>query len=74
MGKPVIKKDTKTPAAASVAKKATRERKTVLVKVSATWLKDKIGADTPIGVSRKELTQLLTKSAVGDVLTEAGIA
>ncbi len=72
MAKPVIKKETKTPAAAPVAKK-TRDRQTVLVKVSATKLKDLIGADTLIGVSRKELTQLLTKKASVDVLAEAGI-
>jgi hypothetical protein len=76
MAKPVIKKETKTPAATPVASaaKKPRDRQTVLVKVSATKLKDLIGADTLIGVSRKELTQLLTKKASADVLAEAGIA
>ena len=67
-------KTSKTPKieTASVEKK-TRNRQAVLVKVSATKLKDLIGADTLIGVSRKELTALLTKKASVDVLAEAGI-
>lgn len=73
MAKPAIKKEAKTPTITPAAKQ-TRNRPTVLVKVSATKLKDLIGADTLIGVSRKELTALLTKKTSADVLADAGIA
>lgn len=75
MAKPEIKAASKTaktaPAATAPAK--TRERKNVLVKVTASKLKELIGADTPIGVSRKELTAHLTKKSTVDVLAEAGV-
>jgi hypothetical protein len=42
--------------------------------VTATKLKELLGADVEIGVSRKELTALLTKKTSVDVLADAGIA
>jgi len=68
--KPVIKKTAPAPA---VAEKKTRNRPAVLLKVTASKLRELIGADTPIGVSRKELTILLTKAQSRDVLAEAGL-
>jgi hypothetical protein len=73
MAKPQIKKAS-TPASPAPATRKTRERKTVLVKVTATKLKELLGADVEIGVSRKELTALLTKKTSVDVLADAGIA
>lgn len=76
MAKPVIKKT--APAVASVKsavaapEKKTRNRETVLIKVTASKLHDLIG-DEPIGVSRKELKNLLTKAKSNDVLAEAGL-
>lgn len=73
MAKPVIKKT--APVAAAPAKapeKKTRNRETVLIKVTASKLHDLIG-DEPIGVSRKELKNLLTKAKSNDVLAEAGL-
>jgi hypothetical protein len=74
MAKPVIKKSSapKTEAPAPVAKK-TRDRQTVLLKVTASKLKELIGADTEIGVSRKELNQLITKGAGAAALAAAGL-
>lgn len=72
MAKPEIKAASKT-AKPAPAEKKTRERKNVLVKVTASKLKELIGADTEIGVSRKELTAFLTKKSTVDVLAEAGV-
>ena len=75
MAKPEIKKSAPakaTPTAAPVAKK-TRVRETVLLKVTATKLKELIGADTEIGVSRKELNALVTKGATAAALKAAGL-
>lgn len=60
-----------TPAPAPAPEKKTRNRKAVLVKVTASWLREHIGADTQIGVSRKELTKLLTKE--NDPLAALGL-
>ena len=68
MAKPVIKKS-----AAPATEKKTRLRQTVLLKVTATKLKELIGADTEIGVSRKELTALLSKGATANALAAAGL-
>lgn len=68
MAKPTIKK---TVAPVIVAKKS-RNRETVLVKVTASKLQSLIG-DQPIGVSRKELRALLTKATACDVLAKAGL-
>lgn len=69
--KPVVKKTAPviTPEA-SVPK--TRNRQAVLVKLTASKLHDLIG-DQPIGVSRKELTALITKASTADVLAAAGL-
>lgn len=74
MAKPEIKKSStpKAPAPAPADKK-TRDRQTVLLKVTASKLKELIGADTEIGVSRKELTNLLTKGAGAAALKAAGL-
>lgn len=69
--KPTIKKPA-TPVAAKSTPVA-RNRGAVLIKVTATKLRDLIGADTEIGVSRKELKVLLLKSKASDVLAEAGL-
>lgn len=75
MAKPVIKKSAeskapKAPAPAPVAEKATRNRPAVLVQVTASYLRDKIGADTKIGVSRKQLTAILAKAQTADLLSD----
>jgi hypothetical protein len=58
--------------AAPAPAKATRNRQAVLVKLTASKLHDLIG-DQPIGVSRKELTALVTKASTAKVLEEAGL-
>ena len=52
--------------------KATRNRQSVLIKVTASKLHDLIG-DQPIGVSRKELAAIVTKASSAKVLAEAGL-
>ena len=69
--KPVIKKS--APVAKPVTEKKTRNRETVLLKVTASKLKDLIGPDTEIGVSRKELKNLLLKKQSEGVLAAAGL-
>jgi hypothetical protein len=70
--KPVIKKTTPaTPA--PVAEKKTRIKQSVLLKVTASKLRELIGADTEIGVSRKELNALVTKGATAAALAAAGL-
>ena len=75
---PVVKKSAaqkfaeEEAAAAPVAAKATRNRNAVLVKLTASKLHDLIG-DEPIGVSRKELTALVTKASTAKGLEEAGL-
>jgi hypothetical protein len=49
-----------------------RTRETVLIKVTAQTLADLIGTDE-IGVSRKELRQLVLKKSSTDVLSAAGL-
>lgn len=74
MAKPEIKKS--APKAAPKTTEAvapkTRNRQAVLVKVTASKLHDLIG-DQEIGVSRKELTALVTKGATAGVLAAAGL-
>ena len=65
MAKPVIKKSAPT-------EHKTRIRQTVLLKVTASKLHDLIG-DQEIGVSRKELNALITKSAGAAALEKAGL-
>jgi len=77
MAKPVIKKST-APKTAQAAPSAppvtkTRSRETVLVKVTASKLRELIGAETEIGVSRKELNALVTKGAAAAALAAAGL-
>lgn len=78
MAKPTIEKSstpktaTTAPVAVAVEKK-TRSRATVLIKVTASKLKELIGADTEIGVSRKELNAIVTKGAAAAALKEAGL-
>ena len=75
MAKPVIKKSAARQFAESApiaTEKKTRNRETVLLKVTASKLHDLIG-DTPIGVSRKELKALILKSKSDAVLAEAGL-
>ena len=76
MAKPEIKKSApkvapKVAPSAPVEKK-TRERQTVLLKVTASKLHDLIG-DQEIGVSRKELSNLITKGARDAALKAAGL-
>ena len=59
------------PAAPAPAVK--RSRESVLLKVTASKLRDLIGADTEIGVSRKELNALVTKQAAKSALAAAGL-
>ena len=76
MSKPIIKKNVtsaQSDSTPAVAEKKTRNRETVLIKVTASKLRELIGADTVIGVSRKELRILLTKASTTDVLAEAGL-
>lgn len=72
MAKPVIKKSS-APKIEAPAEKKTRNRETVLIKVTASKLKDLIGVDTEIGVSRKELNALVTKGATAAALKAAGL-
>lgn len=69
--KPVIKS---TPVAKAVAptERKTRTRQTVLLKVTASKLHELIG-DQEIGVSRKELNAIITKTAGADALAKAGL-
>lgn len=71
MAKPVIKKSVAAPAPAPTERK-TRIRQTVLLKVTASKLHELIG-DQEIGVSRKELNALITKSAGAAALEKAGL-
>ena len=73
MAKPVIKKSAPAPAPTAATTRKTRERQTVLIKVTASKLKDLIGADTEIGVSRKELNAIITNGAGAAALKEAGL-
>lgn len=57
-------------AEAPVAK--TRNRQSVLIKLTASKLHDLIG-DAPIGVSRKELTAFIAKGAVAAATAAAGL-
>lgn len=71
--KPVIKS---TPVAKAVEligeARKTRTRQTVLLKVTASKLHELIG-DQEIGVSRKELNAIITKTAGADALAKAGL-
>lgn len=71
MAKPVIKKSVAEVAPAPTERK-TRIRQTVLLKVTASKLHELIG-DQEIGVSRKELNALITKSAGAAALEKAGL-
>lgn len=68
MAKPVIKKS-----APVVTEKKTRNRESVLLKVTPSKLRELIGADTEIGVSRKELKAIVLKAKSKSVLAEAGL-
>ena len=73
MAKPVIKKSvTAAPKAVVAEAPKTRNRQTVLIKVTASKLHDLIG-DQEIGVSRKELTKLITAGATAATLAAAGL-
>lgn len=50
-----------------------RNKEKVLVLKTATELKDLIGADTPIGVSRKTLKAIVLKQREAEVLSDLGI-
>ena len=75
--KPVIKSTPVAKAVAligeagPVARKA-RTRQSVLLKVTASKLHELIG-DQEIGVSRKELNAIITKTAGADALAKAGL-
>lgn len=53
--------------------KRTVNRESVLIKKTAAELRDLIGADTPIGVSRRELKAVLLKQNTAKVLGDAGL-
>lgn len=67
--KATVEKSVTTPAPAP----ATRNRKAVLLKKTAAELRELIGADTPIGVSAKELKNLILSQHADKVLSDAGL-
>lgn len=69
--KPVIKSTPVAKAVAPTERKA-RTRQSVLLKVTASKLHELIG-DQEIGVSRKELNAIITKTAGADALAKAGL-
>jgi hypothetical protein len=74
MPKPVIRSSApKSASAAPAPQKATRTRESVLLKVTPEKLASLIGKDTEIGVSRKELTNLISEKSRKTALAEAGL-
>lgn len=72
--KPVVKKTVTAPAAEAPAPAPRKvNRPSVLIKKTAAELRDLIGADTAIGVSRKELSKLIVNAHASKVLGDAGL-
>ena len=53
--------------------KRTVNRESVLLKKTPAELRDLIGADTPIGVSRRELRAIVLKQKSAEMLGDAGL-
>lgn len=53
--------------------KASRNRKSVFIQLTASELSDRIGADVKIGVSRKDLTAIILKEKKAQLLADEGL-
>lgn len=78
MAKTAVKKTKSAPkieaqAPAAPIKTKTRDRKSVFVYLTASELRDRIGADVRIGISRKELTAIILKEKKAQLLADEGL-
>ena len=73
MAKPTVKATKTAPTPEIAPAKASRRGGAVLVYKSASEIKDLIGADVKIGVSKKSLTKAFTDAKLADALADSGI-